>query len=49
MIVVIFLYKRCVVDFKSKKLVGFEVGMRETKYFENLLMTISHIEPKNML
>ena len=34
------------VDRESKKLVGYEVGTRETKYFERLSRKISHIEPK---
>ena len=34
------------VDRKNKKLVDFEVGTRETKYFENLSSKIEHIEPK---
>ena len=34
---------------ESKKLVGYEVGTRETKYFERLSRKISHIESKNML
>ena len=34
------------VDRESKKLVGYEGGTRETKYFERLSRKISHIEPK---
>ena len=30
----------------AKELVAFEVGSRETKYFENLSSKIAHIEPK---
>ena len=34
------------VDRESKELLGYEVGIRETKYFEKLSIKISHIEPK---
>ena len=34
------------VDRESKELVGYEVGTRETKYFERLSRKISHIESK---
>ena len=34
------------VDRESKELLGYEVGTRETKYFERLSRKISHIEPK---
>ena len=33
-------------DRESKKLLGYEVGTRETKYFEKLSKKISYIEPK---
>ena len=36
------------VDRESKKLLGYDVGTRETKYFEKLSIKISRIEPKNM-
>ena len=35
-----------VVDRKNNELVGFEVGTRKTKYFENLSSKIEHIEAK---
>ena len=34
------------VDRKTKELVGFEVGTRETKYFEILSKNIAHIKAK---
>ena len=34
------------VDRESKELLGYEVGTRETKYFEKLSRKISHIAPK---
>ena len=34
------------VDIGNKELLGYEVGTRETKYFEKLSKKISHIEPK---
>ena len=34
------------VDRKTKELVGFQVGTRETKYFEKLSQKINHIETK---
>ena len=39
---------RTAVDRESKKLLGYEVGTRETKYFEKLSRKISHIEAKSM-
>ena len=34
------------VERESKRLIGFEVGTRETKYFKKLLKNISHIKAK---
>ncbi len=35
-----------VVDRKSKELIGFEIGTRDTRHFENLYEKTSHINPK---
>ena len=34
------------VDRKSKELTGFEIGTRDTRYFENLSEKTSHVDPK---
>ena len=34
------------VDRKSKELIGFEIGTRDTRHFENLSKKTSHIDPK---
>lgn len=37
------------VDRKSKELIGFEIGTKNTRYFENLSEKTSHVDAKNYI